>query len=113
MNSGIGEGKTRSDHRELANQLYAAYANGRDLRKLVAIIGEEALSDMDKRYLKFADDFEKQFIHQGMSNRTIQETMAIGWNLLSTHLPTTELRRIEKKYIDKYYGKLMEDMLRP
>src|SRR5574341_1737194 len=107
MNSGIGEGKTRIEHRELANQLYAAYANGRDLRKLVAIIGEEALTDLDKKYLKFADDFEKKFIHQGMTNRTIEETLNLGWTLLSTHLPKTELRRIQKKYIDQYYGRLM------
>lgn len=113
MNSGIGEGKTRADHRELANQLYAAYANGRDLRKLVAIIGEEALSDMDKRYLKFADDFERKFINQGVSNRSIEETMSLGWQLLAAHLPRAELRRIQKKYIDRYFGNLMQEMHAP
>ncbi|MBI1882938.1 MAG: V-type ATP synthase subunit B [Chlamydiae bacterium] len=110
MNSGIGDGKTRVEHRELANQLYAAYANGRDLRKLVAIIGEEALTDLDKKYLKFAEDFEKIFVNQGVTNRSISDTLNLGWNLLSKHLPKTELRRVQKKHIDQYYGKLMDEM---
>ena len=110
MNSGIGKGKTREEHRELANQLYAAYANGRDLRKLVAIIGEDALTEIDKKYLHFADDFEKKFIHQGMSDRSIAETLNLGWTLLASHLPKSELRRLQKKYINQYYGDLMEKL---
>jgi V/A-type H+/Na+-transporting ATPase subunit B len=77
MNLGIGEGKTRDDHRAVANQLYAAYAQGRDLRKLVAIVGEEALSDNDRAYLRFADEFEKRIVGQGEEGRTIEETLAI------------------------------------
>jgi len=104
MNSGIGEGRTRADHRELSNQLYAAYANGRDLRKLVAIIGEEALTDLDRRYLKFAQDFEERMVNQGDMERRIEETLSLGWDLLSKHLPRTELKRISRKYIDRYYS---------
>ena len=81
MNLGIGEGKTREDHRAVANQLYAAYAQGRDLRKLVAIVGEEALSDADRRYLRFADEFEERIVGQGDEGRTIEETLDIGWEL--------------------------------
>jgi V/A-type H+/Na+-transporting ATPase subunit B len=83
MNLGIGEGKTRDDHRAVANQLYAAYAQGRDLRKLVAIVGEEALSDNDRAYLRFADEFEKRIVGQGEEGRTIEETLAIGWELMA------------------------------
>jgi V/A-type H+-transporting ATPase subunit B len=103
MNSGIGEGRTRADHRELANQLYAAYANGRDLRKLVAIIGEEALSDVDRKYLKFAQDFEERMVNQGQADRSIAETLGLGWKLLSEHLPRIELKRIRRQFIDRYY----------
>jgi len=102
MNAGIGAGKTREDHRNVADQLYAFYAQGRDLRRLVAIIGEAALSAEDRRYLEFADQFEQRFVHQGMVNRDIAETFDIAWDLLST-MPDTELKRIRPDYIQKYY----------
>ncbi len=102
MNLGIGKEKTREDHRELANQLYAAYARGKDMRRLVAIVGEDALSDMDKKYLKFADLFEKKMIGQGEQPRSIEETLQLGWELL-TLFPKSELSRIRREYIDKYW----------
>lgn len=102
MNLGIGPGKTREDHRNVADQLYASYAYGRDLRRLVAIVGEEALTELDKKYLKFADDFERQFITQGDENRTIGQTLDIGWHLFAT-LPEDELKRIKRDYIQKYH----------
>ena len=86
MNLGIGPGKTREDHRNVADQLYASYAYGRDLRRLVAIVGEEALTEVDKIYLKFADEFEKKFITQGDENRAIDETLEIGLGSLR-HAP--------------------------
>lgn len=102
MNLGIGPGKTREDHRNVADQLYASYAYGRDLRKLVAIVGEEALTELDKKYLKFADEFERHFITQGDENRTIEGTLDTGWNLLAA-LPEEELKRIKREYIKKYH----------
>ena len=102
MNLGIGPGKTREDHRNVADQLYASYAYGRDLRRLVAIVGEEALTELDKKYLKFADDFERQFITQGDENRSISQTLNIGWHLFAT-LPEDELKRIKRDYIQKYH----------
>jgi len=102
MNLGIGPGKTREDHRGVADQLYATYAEGRDLRRLVSIIGEEALTETDRKYLKFADAFEEEFIGQGNENRTIEQTLDKGWELLSM-LPRSELKRIKQEYIDKYY----------
>ncbi len=104
MNAGIGEGKTRDDHRGVANQLYAAYAQGRDLRRLVAIVGEEALSELDRKYLKFADDFEDNFVSQGDEDRTIERTLEIGWELLSV-LPPEQLKQVKKDHIDKYLPK--------
>src|SRR5574340_660373 len=101
MNLGIGEGKTRDDHRAVANQLYAAYAQGRDLRRLVAIVGEEALSDADRRYLHFADEFEQQIVGQGDQGRSIEDTLTIGWELMS-ELPIGELKRV-RDFIDKYH----------
>ncbi|PKQ37029.1 MAG: V-type ATP synthase subunit B [Actinobacteria bacterium HGW-Actinobacteria-1] len=101
MNLGIGEGKTREDHRAVANQLYAAYAQGRDLRRLVAIVGEEALSDTDRRYLHFADDFEKHIIGQGNAGRSIEDTLRVAWELMS-ELPMGELKRV-RDFIDKYH----------
>lgn len=101
MNLGIGEGKTREDHRGVANQLYAAYAQGRDLRRLVSIIGEEALSETDRKYLKFADDFENIFIGQGDEDRSIERTLEIGWDLLSM-LPKSELKQVKQEHIEKY-----------
>jgi V/A-type H+-transporting ATPase subunit B len=106
MNLGIGEGKTREDHRAVANQLYAAYAQGRDLRRLVAIVGEEALSDADRRYLRFADDFEKRVVGQGDEGRTIEETLTIGWDLLAG-LPMGELKRV-RDFIPKYHPQAAE-----
>lgn len=102
MNLGIGEGKTREDHRGVADQLYASYAYGRDLRRLVAIVGEEALTELDKQYLKFADGFEKQFITQGDEDRSIERTLSIAWELFSI-LPEDELKRIKREYIKKYH----------
>ncbi len=102
MNAGIGEGKTREDHRGLADQLYAYYAQGVDLRRLVAIIGEEALSEMDRLYLRFADEFEENFLNQGDQNRDIEETFEIGWNLLAL-LPSSEIKRIKTEYIQRYF----------
>jgi len=101
MNLGIGEGKTREDHRAVANQLYAAYAQGRDLRKLVAIVGEEALSDTDRRYLRFADDFETRIVGQGEEGRSVEDTLDIGWDLMSG-LPMSELKRV-RGFIEKYH----------
>jgi V/A-type H+-transporting ATPase subunit B len=102
MNLGIGPGKTREDHRGVADQLYASYAYGRDLRRLVAIVGEEALTDLDKKYLKFADMFEKQFITQGNDDRPIETTLAIAWDLFAI-LPEDELKRIKREFIAKYH----------
>lgn len=102
MNLGIGPGKTREDHRGVADQLYASYAFGRDLRRLVAIVGEEALTDLDRKYLKFADLFEKQFITQGDEDRSIETTLAIAWNLFAI-LPVDELKRIKREHIAKYH----------
>jgi len=102
MNLGIGAGKTREDHRGVADQLYASYAKGRDVRRLAAIIGEEGLSDMDKRYLRFADEFEKVFIGQGDTDRSMDDTLKLGWQLLSI-LPKTELVRIKEVFVEKYY----------
>jgi V/A-type H+-transporting ATPase subunit B len=102
MNLGIGEGKTREDHRNVADQLYASYAYGRDLRRLVAIVGEEALTELDQKYLHFADRIEKEFIGQGGENRSIKETFNLAWELFAT-LPEEELKRIKLDYINKYH----------
>jgi V/A-type H+-transporting ATPase subunit B len=102
-NSGIGKEKTRADHKQVSDQLFAAYANGVDIRKLVAIIGEESLTDNDRHYLEFADAFEKRFIHQGRQNRDLDESLDLAWALLSI-LPEAELKRISADHIGKYYG---------
>lgn len=104
MNAGIGAGKTREDHRGVADQLYSFYAQGRDLRRLVAIIGEAALSMEDRRYLAFADKFEQEYIGQGNTNREITDTLGQGWELLS-RFPVTDLKRIKREHIDKYRPK--------
>ncbi|MDO8554379.1 MAG: V-type ATP synthase subunit B [Candidatus Micrarchaeota archaeon] len=105
MNSGIGGTKTRDDHKGVADQLYAAYANGRDLRSLSAVVGEEALTDVDRRYLKFADEFENKFVRQGpYENRAIEKTLEISWDMFSA-LPETELKRVKKEHIEKYMKK--------
>ena len=103
MNLGIGKEKTREDHKQVSDQLYAAYAEGRDLRGLVAIVGEEALSERDKKYLKFADEYEKKFIAQKKDeDRSISETLDLGWKLLGI-LPENELTRIAPELRKKYY----------
>ncbi len=104
MNNGIGKGKTREDHKQVADQLYAAYANGVDIRRLVAIIGEDALTESDRKFLEFADAFEKYFLNQGNQNRSIEESLNLSWALLSI-LPESALSRISKKLIEQYYGK--------
>ena len=102
MKDGIGKGKTREDHVDLSNQLYAAYAEGRDLRSLVAVVGEEALTDRDRAYLEFADQFERRFINQGRyEDRSIETTLNIGWELLRL-LPRSELKRIDPAFISRY-----------
>jgi V/A-type H+-transporting ATPase subunit B len=100
---GIGKGKTREDHANTMNQLFAAYSRGKDAKELMMILGEAALSDMDKLYAKFADEFEKRYVSQGYyTDRSIEETLAIGWDLLRI-LPRSELKRIKDEYLDKYY----------
>lgn len=102
---GIGEGKTRKDHSNTMNQLFSAYARGKDAKELMVILGEAALTDIDKLYAKFADEFEKEYVSQGNeTNRTIEETLNIGWKLLSI-LPRSELKRISDVFLDEYYGK--------
>ena len=106
---GIGEGKTRADHSNTMNQLFAAYARGKDARELMVILGEAALSDTDLLYAKFADAFEKEYVSQGYTkDRTIEETLEIGWKLLGI-LPRGELKRIDDKYLDQYYVPAEQD----
>ncbi|MEA1904145.1 MAG: V-type ATP synthase subunit B [Actinomycetota bacterium] len=100
MNAGIGEGKTRDDHRQLADQLYAFYAEGTDLRRLVAIIGEASLSDQDRRYLEFADDFENHYVSQSW-RRSIEETLAAGWQVLEP-FEDAALKRISPDVIERH-----------
>ncbi|WP_439027755.1 ATP synthase subunit B [Haloarchaeobius sp. DT45] len=103
MDDGIGEGLTRKDHADVKDQLFAAYAEGEDLRDLVNIVGREALSELDNKYLDFADRFENEFIQQGYdTDRSIDETLDIGWELLST-LPKEQLNRIDEDLIEEYY----------
>ena len=100
---GVGVGKTREDHANTMNQLFSAYARGKDAKELMTILGEAALTDVDKLYAKFADEFEKQYVSQGYTtNRTIVETLDLGWELLSI-LPEGELKRIKPEYIEKYH----------
>ncbi|MHC1602898.1 MAG: V-type ATP synthase subunit B [Methermicoccaceae archaeon] len=102
MNAGLGVGKTREDHRGVADQLYASYAQGRDVRSLSAVVGVEALTDNDKRYLEFADEYEKRFVTQGRyENRDIEYTLDLGWELMSV-LPETELKRVRLEHIERY-----------
>ena len=99
---GIGEGKTREDHADTMNQLYAAYARGKEAKELAAVLGDAALSDVDRLFAKFADEFEKRYVAQGeYENRSIDETLSIGWELL-TILPKAELKRIDDEYLEKY-----------
>ena len=100
---GIGEGKTRADHSNTMNQLFSAYARGKDCKELMVILGESALTDIDELYAQFADRFEKEYVSQGYeTNRTIEETLDLGWELLRI-LPRSELKRIDDKYLDMYY----------
>jgi V/A-type H+-transporting ATPase subunit B len=109
MDDGIGEGLTRGDHGGVSDQIYAAYAEGEDLRDLVNIVGREALSERDNKYLDFADRFEEEFVEQGYNtNRDIEETLSIGWDLLSM-LPKDELNRVDEENIEKYYVDESED----
>lgn len=101
---GIGEGKTREDHADTMNQLYAAYTAGREARELAVILGDAALSDADKAFAKFAEEFDKRYVNQGYyTNRSIEETLNLGWELLSI-IPRSELKRIRDSYIEKYLG---------
>jgi len=105
MNLGIGKGHTREDHKKVSDQLYAAYAEGNDLRGLVAIVGKDALSERDRMFLEFADLFEDRFVRQGLyEDRSIVETLELGWDLLST-LPEEQLVRIDRELIQKYHPK--------
>jgi V/A-type H+-transporting ATPase subunit B len=102
---GIGEGKTRADHANTMNQLFAAYARGKEAKELMIVLGEAALTDIDKLYAKFSDEFEQKYISQGYNvNRDIEETLDLGWELLRI-LPRSELKRISDKFLDKYYDK--------
>ena len=99
---GIGKGKTREDHADTMNQLFAAYAAGKEARELAVILGDAALSDTDKAFAAFADEFEKRYVNQGYyNNREITDTLDLGWELLKI-LPRTELKRIRDEYLEKY-----------
>jgi V/A-type H+-transporting ATPase subunit B len=100
---GIGKGKTREDHADVLNQLFACYAKGREARELAVILGEAALSELDRQYIKFADRFENEFVRQSeATRRTIEETLDLGWEMLGM-LPRTELKRVHDQFLDKYY----------
>lgn len=102
MDQGVGKDKTREDHRELSNQLYAAYAQGIEVREMALVMGEATLSEMDKNYLRFANEFERKFVSQGeYENREIEETLDCGWELLRM-IPRAELKRVRDEYIEKY-----------
>ena len=106
---GIGKGKTREDHADTMNQLFAAYARGKEAKELSQILGDAALSDTDKLYAKFADEFEDRYVSQGYTtNRSIKETLNIGWELLSI-LPKSELKRIRDEYLEKYLPEKQEE----
>ncbi|MCC6143890.1 MAG: V-type ATP synthase subunit B [Candidatus Hydrogenedentes bacterium] len=102
MNNGIGKNKTQKWHREWANQLYAAYAQGTSVRKLMAIVGEDALTELDRKYLYFSNHFEREMIGQGNTRRSIEDTFALGWKLMGL-LPKDELTRISKDVVDEMY----------
>ncbi|MDD4120390.1 MAG: V-type ATP synthase subunit B [Clostridia bacterium] len=100
---GIGEGKTRIDHADTMNQLFSAYARGKEAKELSIILGEAALSEVDRKFAIFSDEFEKQYVNQGFTtNRSIEETLELGWNLLRL-LPRNELKRIRDKFLDEHY----------
>ena len=103
---GIGKGKTRADHANTMNQLFAAYSRGKDAKELQVILGEDALSEVDRIYARFADAFEQKYVSQGFAtDRTIDETLTIGWQLLNM-LPRNELKRIKEEFLVEYYGKV-------
>jgi V/A-type H+-transporting ATPase subunit B len=100
---GIGDGKTREDHADTMNQLFAAYARGKEALELAVILGESALSESDKRFIQFTNAFEDRYVRQGDGeDRSIEETLGLGWELLSI-LPRGELKRIRESYLDKYW----------
>jgi V/A-type H+-transporting ATPase subunit B len=100
---GIGEGKTRADHANTMNQLFAAYSRGKNAKELMTVLGEAALTELDLQYAKFADEFEKRYVNQGYNtNRDIEQTLDLGWELLRL-LPRAELKRIRDEFLDKYY----------
>jgi V/A-type H+-transporting ATPase subunit B len=99
---GIGKGKTREDHADLMNQLFAAYARGKEAKELAVILGEGALTEEDKAFATFADEFEDRYVRQGeYENRTVEETLELGWDLLAL-IPVKELKRVRDAYIEKY-----------
>jgi V/A-type H+-transporting ATPase subunit B len=103
MKDGIGEGYTREDHPDLANQIFSSYAHVNEVRALASVIGEDELSELDKRYIKFGLEFEKTYISQTSADkRSIKETLDIGWDILG-YLPRGELDRVRTEYLDKYY----------
>lgn len=105
-NKGIGKDKTREDHPDSMNQLFAAYAQGKEAKELSAILGDAALTPVDRKYAEFAEAFEERYVNQGFNeNRSIEETLQIGWELL-TILPRTEMKRISDKYLEQYYDKI-------
>lgn len=106
---GIGQGKTREDHADVLNQLSDAYDRGKEARELAVVLGEAALTDADKVFLKFADEFENRFVKQGSNeNRSIEETLDLGWELMAL-LPRTELKRVSQKNIDKYLPRVSQE----
>lgn len=104
MNLGIGPKKTREDHKQLSDQLYALYAQGKEIEKLTAIIGSEGLGTTEKQIIKFTERFENEYINQGDQPRSLEESLALGWDLLA-EVPRAELRRVEDKYVEKYMPK--------
>ena len=103
---GIGQGKTREDHAATMNQLFAAYARGKDAKELMVVLGEAALTETDKLYANFADAFEREYVSQGYrTDRSVEETLDLGWKLLQM-LPRSELKRISDALLDEYYGKV-------
>jgi len=104
MNQAIGKGHTREDHRSVADQIYAFYAEGRDLEKLVTIIGEGSLSEQNQRVIKFSKRFEQEYLGQGQANRSIIDTLELSWDLLS-EIPDQYLKRIPEEHIRKYLRK--------
>jgi V/A-type H+-transporting ATPase subunit B len=108
MQKGIGEGRTREDHADVANQLYAAYARGRQAKELALILGEDALTDEDKKFYDFVDNMERRFIQQGeYEDRTIDQTLDLGWELLAA-LPEESLKRVRPAFVEKYLRKFQE-----